>query len=73
MIDYYLKKHCPLDKDKDNPRCSGCIWLDKSIRQCIFALNYPNEITIEEFKERIKRVNLEQQNKLSDPKRRFVL
>lgn len=73
MIDYYLKKHCPLDKDKNNPRCSGCIWLDKSIRQCIFALKYPNEITIEQFRERIKKVNIEQQKGLSDPRRRFVL
>ena len=72
MIDYYLKKHCPLDKHKKNLRCRG-IWLDRDIKQCIFALKYPKEITIEEFEQRIKKVNLEQQNKLSDPKRRFVL
>lgn len=73
MIDYYLKKHCCLGKDKKTPRCSGCVWLDQSIKRCIFSLHYPKKVTLEQFKERIGKINLEQQNKLSNPKRRFIL
>ena len=73
MIDYYLKKHCMLGPDKENPRCKGCIWNDKEINRCIFALDYPKQVTIEEIKERIKKIDEEQQKNLSNPQRRFIL
>jgi len=73
MIDYYLKKYCLLRKNKSNMRCSGCVWHDKEVKKCIFAVNYQKQITLEEFKKRIELVNTEQQNKLSNPSGRFVL
>lgn len=73
MIDYYLKKHCMLTKDKYNPRCKGCIWLDKKINKCVFSINYPKQISINEFKIRIKKVNKEQQDALFNPIQRFIL
>jgi len=76
MIDYYLHKkcglNCPTAKQKINIRCGGCIWLDKKLRKCIFSMHYPKSITFQEFKQRINSVNVNQQNKLSEPFRRFV-
>ena len=86
MIDYYLKKYCCLNCKEDKNakcgitgracslcRCTGCVWLDKDIHKCIFSVNYPKQITMEEFARRIAIVNPEQQKKLSDPKRRFIM
>lgn len=73
MIDYYLKKHCSLTKDKVNVRCSGCIWRDKILKKCLFSLDFPRQISVREIEERIKLVDENQQKELSDPKRRFVL
>lgn len=74
MIDYYLKKHCLLRK-KGKIRCGGCVWLDRKIKphKCIFALDYPKEVSMAEFKSRIKSVEERQQTMLSNPKKRFVL
>jgi hypothetical protein len=77
MIDYYLHKKCPLriyitSKQKENIRCNGCIWLDKELKKCVFSLEYPNSIPIEELKKRINSINIFQQNKLSEPFRRFI-
>jgi len=76
MIDYYLNKKCPLvmptAKQIENVRCNGCVWVDKEIHKCIFSLKYPKQITIKEFKERINSVNIQQQNNLSQKKRRFI-
>ncbi len=76
MIDYYLHKKCPLkihitSKQKESIRCSGCVWLDKTIKKCIFSIDYPNQISIDEFRQRICMVNTNQQNKLSEKFRRF--
>ena len=77
MIDYYLHKKCslvmPTAKQKENVRCKGCVWLDKETHRCIFSLNYPKSVDIKEIERRIKSVNLDQQNKLSEVWRRFVL
>lgn len=74
MIDYYLHKHCLLSsKIKSKIRCNGCIWLDKNIHKCIFSIGYPKSISISEFKRRILLVNKEQQKKLDNPNKRFVL
>lgn len=76
MIDYYLHKKCPLvmptAKQKENVRCSGCIWLDKKIHLCIFRLKFPRSVTVEEIKNKINSVNEKQQNNLSEPFRRFI-
>jgi len=75
MIDYYLHKKCslmaPSAKQKENIRCNGCVWFDKKINRCIFSINYPKQICLEDFKQRIENVNEEQQNNLSEPFRRF--
>ena len=75
MIDYYLHKKCPLmfKGQREDIRCKGCIWLDQELRKCIFAVNFPRSITLEEFKQRISKVNQEQQSKLSQPFQRFVM
>jgi hypothetical protein len=73
MIDYYLKKYCMLGKNKSKPRCNGCIWNDKSIHKCIFSLDYPKQISLKEMKERMSKINPEQQNNLSNPERRFIV
>lgn len=73
MIDYYLNKHCMLTRDKTKTRCGGCIWRNIKIRKCIFSLDYPKQVSIDEFKKRILMVNMEQQNKLTNPNRRFVI
>ena len=76
MIDYYLKKKCPLNFhniNKEKIRCGSCVWLDKDVHKCIFSIEYPRKVTIKDFEVRISIVNLEQQNKLSNPNRRFVL
>lgn len=83
MIDYYLHKHCCLvckygKKCEDDGvacskcRCSGCVWLDKELHKCVFSIEYPKSISLQELEECISVVNLEQQNNLSEPFRRFV-
>jgi hypothetical protein len=76
MIDYYLHKHCslvsPSAKHQEKLRCSGCVWLDKEIRMCIFGVHYPKTISIEDLTKRIKNVNEEQQANLSETFRRFL-
>lgn len=72
MIDYYLKKHCPLGIDKNNPRCRSCVWLNNIIRKCIFSLDYPLVVTIQEFKERLEMVDGQEQSQITNPKKRFV-
>jgi len=63
MIDYYLHKKCSLmfNGQKEDIRCSGCIWFNKEINTCLFATDYPKEITLKEMEERIENVNEEQQ------------
>lgn len=72
MIDYYLKKHCLLGRDKKNPRCYGCVWLNRNIWKCVFSLVYPMVVTLQEFKERLEMVNDVQQLRITNPKKRFV-
>jgi len=75
MIDYYLNKKCSLmfKGQREDTRCGGCVWLNKEIKKCLFSVDYPKTITLEEMKERIEKVNIKQQNKLSRPFRRFIL
>ena len=84
MIDYYLKTHCCLicrhehvcniiKKPCEDCRCNGCVWLDKEIKKCIFSVNYPKSVSLDEIKRRIELVNPIQQKRLSDPKQRFVI
>jgi hypothetical protein len=85
MIDYYLHNNCcflchpqrtecaTLKKACARCRCSGCIWLDKDLHKCIFSVGFSREIKIGEFINRIIAVSSEQQNKLSDRSRRFVV
>jgi len=54
-------------------RCKGCIWLDQELHKCIFSINFPRSVSLEEFAERIKSVDIEQQKRLSDPTQRFVV
>ena len=74
MIDYYLHKKCSLmfKGQKEDLRCRGCVWLDQEIHKCIFSVDYPKTISVLEFQTRILNVNKVQQNKLSDPVRRFI-
>jgi hypothetical protein len=76
MIDYYLHKKCPLvmatAKQIENVRCGGCIWLDKELKKCVFSLKFPRSVSTEELKERVNKVNLEQQEGLSENFRRFI-
>jgi len=76
MIDYYLHKKCPLvmptAKQIENVRCNGCIWLDKNLHKCLFALKFPRVVSLEEFERRIESVNESQQNNLTETFRRFV-
>lgn len=72
MIDYYLHKKCRL-VSKQEIRCKGCIWRDKEYEQCIFAVHFPREVSSKEFINRMNAVDKEQQAKLSEPWRRFVL
>lgn len=73
LIDYYLKKHCPLGPDKKNPRCAGCVWRDRELKRCIFALSFPRQVTVEEFIERLNNVNIFHQAHLSHPRPRFCI
>lgn len=83
MIDYYLhKKCCLVCKNRicyeqsgacGDCRCKGCTWLDQEIHKCIFAVDYPRSIALNEFKKRILQVNQNQQSKLSNPSRRFII
>ena len=56
-------------------RCRACVWLDWGLipHKCIFALDYPSQVSLEEFKKRIMMVNPEQQSNLSRPLQRFVV
>ena len=73
MIDYYLHKKCSLmfKEQKEDIRCNGCIWLNKEIKKCLFAIDYPFEVELKELEKRIKSVNEKQQRELSEPFRRF--
>lgn len=71
MIDNFRNKRCPLYEGLENEQCNNCVWLDKKIKICIFSINYPFHITIEELCKRAKLVDEKQQKKLLLP-RRFV-
>ena len=84
MIDYYKKKHCCLvcihgriceaiGKACEWCRCRACVWLDRQLNKCIFSKDYPKPISLRDLRHRILLVDEEQQAKLSDPSRRFVL
>lgn len=75
MIDYYLHKKCPLmfKGQKEDIRCGGCVWLNQEIHKCIYSVKYPFIVSIEEMKERITNINVEQQNNLSESFMRFSL
>jgi len=72
-IDAYLQPNCPLGKNKEDPLCQKCTWLDKINRKCIFAVKYHGQVTIKELIDRMLAVNgLEQKNnRLEQP--RFVV
>lgn len=75
MIDYYLHKHCCLmqsiKNQKETIRCRGCVWLNKKLNKCIFSVDYPQSVSLAEFKSRIKSVNDNQQSNLTETFRRF--
>ena len=75
MIDYYLNKKCSLmfKGQKEDIRCKGCIWLDQTIKKCIFSVDYPFKITLRDFGKRMISVDDKQQNNLSNPNRRFII
>ena len=65
----------PIGRQKENNRCHACVWLDKSLQthKCFFSVDYPGEINLFEFRNRVMQVNAEQQVNLAEPFRRFVL
>jgi len=76
MIDYYLHKKCSLVRGDSRPaeqtRCGGCVWLDRKVRACIFSLDFSRCVTLDEFSERLRSVDPDQQKKLAEPWRRFT-
>lgn len=78
MIDYFNKRRCcfvcsdricnATNQPCDDCRCNGCIWLDRLLHLCILSKKYHLKITENDIVVRYSRINIKQQEELSDPK-----